>query len=203
LFEEQEQGRAEGPPERSARPHEDDLRLAREALRGSPAARHRFAEIMLCVPKFVAVINARQARPLSPQELEDVTQETLIQVWRRLDSYAGLASLQTWAYRFCQRTLSTHRRGLRRRDRTPEPVEPLDQPARPERQIDFGWVHAALDKLREPDLTIVRHRHFDQMSFVAIARRLEMPESSAKAAYRRALARLRDLLGREMREEGS
>lgn len=202
MFEKQEQSEAAELPRGEGHPHQDDLALAREALRGSPAARLRFAEIMLCVPKFVAVLNSRRSSPLAPQELEDVVQECLTQIWRRLDSYAGRSSLQTWAYRFCQHTLSAHRRSLGRLGRVTEGVEPPDPPAPPERTGDFDGLHAALERLREPELSIVRLKHFDRMSFAAIARRLGMPESSAKAAYQRALQRLRDLLGGGLRGEG-
>jgi RNA polymerase sigma-70 factor (ECF subfamily) len=145
------------------------------------------------------VINGRQQQPLSQEELDDVVQETLTQIWRRLDSYRGLASLQTWAYRFAALTFSSHRRALGRR--VPGEDGPSAEPqAPPDRSADFAWVHAAIERLREPDLSIVRHRHFDHMGFGSIASRLGIPESSAKAAYHRALERLRDLLGAEMRE---
>lgn len=203
MFEQQAKGDAAAKPREEGLPHRGDLELVREALRGSPAARARFSELMLCVPKFVSVINARQAAPLSVQELDDVAQESLTSIWRRLDGYAGRASLQTWAYRFCQLTYTAHRRALGSRAPVGEVSESLDPPAPAERPADYAWVHVAIEKLREPDLSIVRHRHFDQMSFPTIARRLEMPESTTKAAYQRALQRLRDLLGKEHGEEPS
>ena len=78
------------------------------------------------------------------------------------------------------------------------PVDPPDRVA----PGDYGFVHEALDKVREQDARIVRHRHFDRLGFAEIAARLSIPESSAKAGYRRGLERLRDLLAREVAEEG-
>jgi RNA polymerase sigma-70 factor (ECF subfamily) len=190
-----------GEPREAARPHEADWRLARQALAGSPAARRQFAELMRCVPKFLVLIHARSGLRLRDQDLEDVVQEALAQIWRRLDTYEGRASLQTWAYRFCQRTLSTHRRMQQRRTDRILPAGPVDAPE-PAPRGDYGWVHEALGKVREADARILRHRHFDGLSFAEIAARLSISESGAKAGYRRGLERLRDLLGRQVAEGG-
>jgi RNA polymerase sigma-70 factor (ECF subfamily) len=189
---------------RGTRPHERDWRLAREALAGGPDARREFSERMRCVPKFLVLLRRRRGGgALTDQDLEDVAQETLAHIWRRLDSYEGLASLQTWAYRFCQRTLSTHRRAQQRRsDRilVGGPAE-APEPAAP-RQGDYGWVHEQLEHVREPDVHVLRMRHFDGLGFAEIAARLGLSESGVKVAYRRGLERLREQLGRRVAEEG-
>lgn len=193
---------AAGSDRAGAIAHAQDLLLAREAVAGSSSARRQFAEHMRCVPKFLVVMNARMGRPFSNDELEDIVQEALMEIWRRLDSYAGLASLKTWAYRFCQKVLSSRLRALRRR---PLVVTLEESGGRgPDRAtgLDFEHVYAALDRVDEQGARIVRHKHFDQWTFEEIARRMSIPESSAKAHYHRALKRLREILEPSYREAG-
>jgi RNA polymerase sigma-70 factor, ECF subfamily len=195
--------RAPSAPSGAASPtHAADLRIAQESLRGSTGARRLFAERMRCVPKYLAVMNAKLGRPFTDHELEDLVQETLVEIWRKLESYQGLAALPTWAYRFCQHVLSTK---LRSAGRRPVPVGLDDARARATRatsSLDFEHVYAALERLDARDAEIVRARHFDELTFEAIGLRLSMPESSAKASYHRALARLKELLGPQQREAG-
>jgi RNA polymerase sigma-70 factor (ECF subfamily) len=181
--------------------HELDLQVAREALDGSVAARKRFVEHMRCVPRYLCVLNGRLGRPFSDHELEDLTQETLVEIWRRLDSYAGLASLPTWAFRFCQQVMSSRLRSQRRRPASAELSETQGSPDAPRTSLDFDHVHGALERLPARDATIIRLKHFEELTFEQIAQRLAMPPSSAKADYHRAIERLRELLGK-WHEEG-
>jgi len=181
--------------------HELDLRVAREALDGSMPARKRFVEHMRCVPRYLCVLNGRLGRPFSDHELEDLTQETLFEIWRRLDSYAGLASLPTWAFRFCQQVLSSRLRSQRRRPASAELSESQGSPGASRTSLDFDHVHSALERLPARDATIIRLKHFEELTFEQIAQRLAMPPSSAKADYHRAIDRLRELLGK-WHEEG-
>ncbi len=198
-------GASEGafaPPGATSPTHDSDLRLAREALRGSASARRQFAERMRCVPKYLAVMNAKLGRPFTDHELEDLVQETLVEIWRRLDTYQGLAALQTWAYRFCQHVLSTRLRSAGRRPANVALDDARERAPRAPCSLDYEHVYSALDRLDARDAQIVRARHFDELTFEAIGLRLGMPESSAKANYHRALTRLRDLLGPLHREAG-
>ena len=181
-------------PEQTAL-HALDLQVAREALRGSMPARKRFVEHMRCVPRYLCVLNHRLGRPFSDHELEDLTQETLVEIWRRLDSYAGLASLSTWAFRFCQQVLSSRLRSQRRRPVSAELSESQGSPGAARTSLDFEHVHDALGRLPARDAAIIRLKHFEELTFEQIARRLAMPQSSAKADYHRAIERLRELLG--------
>ncbi len=154
------------------------------------------------MPKFLCVMNARMGRPFGDDELEEVVQEALMEIWRRLDSYAGLASLKTWAYRFCQKILSSRLRSQRRRPRAHSLDDTGWRGADPASAGDFEHVHAALDRMDERSARIVRHKHFDQWTFQQIARNLSIPESSAKLQYQRAIARLREILEPLRKESG-
>jgi RNA polymerase sigma-70 factor (ECF subfamily) len=175
--------------------HEMDRNTAREALGGSVPARKRFVEHMRCVPRYLCVLNHRLGRPFSDHELEDLSQETLVEIWRRLDSYAGLASLQTWAFSFCQQVMSSRMRSRKRRPASAELSDSQGSPDAPASSLDFEHVHNALERLPARDATIIRLKHFEELTFEQIAERLAMPPSSAKADYHRSIERLRELLG--------
>ena len=181
--------------------HEPDLQVAREALLGSVPARKRFVERMRCVPRYLCVLNGRLGHPFTDHELEDLSQETLVEIWRRLDSYAGLASLNTWAFRFCQQVMSSRLRGRRRRPVSAELPEFQASRDTPGSSLDFEHVHNALDRLPAREAAIIRLKHFEELTFEQIAERLTMPASSAKADYHRSIERLRELLGK-WHEEG-
>ncbi len=69
----------------------------------------------------------------SPDEAEDVVQETLLRAWRALERFEPRAQLQTWLYRIATNACLDE---LERRPRRPEPVDPfpetpLDEDAAP------------------------------------------------------------------------
>lgn len=147
---------------------------------------------MRCVPRFLAALAARRGAPLHPSELEDLVQDALFQIWRRLASFEGWAALETWSYRFCQHTLSSHLRARRRGLARPPHDEVGDGVAA--EHPDYGWIHELLERVSEANARIVRLRHFEQRTFAQIAAELELPESTVKARYQRALQRLRSFL---------
>src|SRR5213592_4088208 len=62
----------------------------------------------------------------SPQDAEDVVQETLLRAWRGLDRFQGRASLPTWLYRIATNACLDE---IERRPRRPEPVQPFPDEA--------------------------------------------------------------------------
>lgn len=184
------------------RSYDDDLRLVREALAGSLQARRRFCDRMRCVPKILAVKNARLGRPLSDEDVEDLAQEALVAIWRRLDSYQGLAALETWAYRFCHLVLSAHRRKLGRRRLSLPFVEADEAGVTHASTLEYEHVYRALEKVGPENAQVVRLRHFEHLSFEEIAVRLSNPTSTVKTHYYKTLARLREVLEPMRREAG-
>lgn len=177
--------------------HRDDLSLARGALDGSHQARCEFAVRMRCVARILAVKNRRRGSLFGREELEDLVQETLLTIWKRLPQYEGLSSLETWAYRFCEHSLLNSLRVRSRR--TPVLSLPGGEPAadHDRGEVDLERVEQAIDRVGSLAARVVRLHHFEGLTFDAIARHLAFPASTIKTHYYRALDRLRELLQHE------
>ncbi len=176
-----------------------DLALVRSALRGSPEAVREFTERMRCVPRMLAAKNARIGQALRPEELEDLVQDTLVSIWRRLDSFAGRASLETWAYSFCHHELANRLRSKQRRPQGPE-LREEEAPTKVAKVLEYDHVYRAIDRLGGEEADIVRLKHFEELTFDGIGARLEISPNTAKTRYYRALGRLRELLAPQMEE---
>ena len=162
-------------------------------MSGSDHARTEFVERMKCVPRILAAKNARMGSPLNDADVEDVVQETLVAVWRRLPTFEGRAALETWVYRFCHLTLCKF---LESRRRVPRPVETLEDveeetPSDPQK---YEQVYRALERIDQDEAAVLRLKHFEQQTFEEIGRRLAVSPNTAKTRYYRGLERLRDLL---------
>lgn len=185
--------------------HRGDLELVREVLRGSPAALEKLIERLRCIPQILSERNVRSGSPLSDEDLTDLTQETLITVWKKLPSFEGRSTLETWVYSFCMHQMMN---ALRSKKRLPQLVsdEALEFPdaenrTTPSGSLEYEHVHACLRGLDHTQESVIRLKHFSALTFEEIALRLVMSQSSVKTVYYRGLERLRGLLNRHMREE--
>lgn len=182
---------------------QEDLRLTRRAREGDAEALELFVERMRCIPRILAVKNRRAGSPLASEDLADLAQDVFGTVWRRLDSYAGEASLESWVFRFCVLMLMD---AVRRRSRRPVPLAGSEEGPASEppggggaRQaavepLDYEHVHAALDRLPREESEVVVLKQFDGLTFERIAERLNLSPNTAKTRYYRGLERLRGLL---------
>ena len=77
------------------------------------------------------------ARVYAGQDSEDLLQEILLQIWKSLDSFDELSSIQTWAYRVAINTSLQWRRsvGRKRKNLPAENIE-LAHIGKPAREID-------------------------------------------------------------------
>jgi RNA polymerase sigma-70 factor (TIGR02960 family) len=82
----------------------------------------------------------------SPQDAEDLLQETLLAAWRGLERYEGRASLRAWLYR-----IATNRclNALRAKTRRPREVNPMLKPPEPTRRTEPVWLEPYPDVLLE------------------------------------------------------
>lgn len=176
--------------------HPEDRLLINDVLAGRPAARAAFVERMRVVGRMLAARNRRLAHPLQEAELADVVQETLLQVWRKLPTYRGDASLETWAWRFSSLELASARR---KRARTSARLagevvddvasEPDDEPAPLDDELA-----ALLKHLSPREAAVVRLVHVDTLGLREAAERLGISVSSVKTHYYRALEKLRAVI---------
>ena len=81
----------------------------------------------------------------SPQDAEDVVQETLLRAWQGLSRFQRHSSVRTWLYRIATNACLDE---LRRRPRRPEPVQPFPD-ARVEEAAAPVYEPAARYALRE------------------------------------------------------
>jgi len=174
-----------------------DQHLAGRALRGDSSAKDALAERWRGVPQFLRWQNRRLGAPLSEHELEDAIQDCLVDLWRKLPRYDGTCSLSTWARGFaCKQMLrSLHGRPDRSRPTLVEEHVALeDDPGLDRLEAEEAVLHA-LSRLEDQDADIVQRKHLESMTFEEISLHFDMPLSSVKSRYYRALDRLRRSLG--------
>ncbi len=140
-----------------------------------------------------------------PLEAEDVVQEVFVRLWRRdravLDTEGHLVP---WLLRVT-RTRAIDRLRTRARHARLEPMlheadESAHAPVEPNEAATPGWhvhrtVHAALGELPPEQRAILMLCYFDGLSQSEVADRLAIPLGTVKTRSRRALARLREVLG--------
>lgn len=172
-----------------------DLAVVRRVLQGEAAARDELIDRIACLPAMVRVQHARRGAPLPADELDDVVQEVLLALWRKLARFDGRVPLLMWAHGFVSVELhkALERRGRRQRRTVAATTEPAAPPAAPE--LDRERLHRALADEPRVDAQILRLRHFEGLDFETVARTLGMPLNTVKTRHYRCLERLRRRLG--------
>ncbi|MCP3919532.1 MAG: RNA polymerase sigma factor [bacterium] len=168
------------------------------AIRRDPEAVEAFLQRIPCVRRILAFKNAQHGRPLGAAELDDLVQETLFSVWKKLDHYSGRGALEAWLYRFC---FLEYMSRLRKLKRQPKLIEDLGGDDRSERAApaepshgEYEDVYLGLERLGPPEADIIRLKHLEELTFEEIAQRMGDSPNTVKTRYYRGLARLRDLL---------
>ena len=125
---------------------------------------------------------------------DDLTQETFVNVWRGLRSYAGAASAKTWIYRVA---VNTCLRELRRRSRrTPTTTTPAAaEPAAPQPSGDprLERLYAALARLADVD-RLIYVLTLEGQTRAEIAAITGLSAEALRVRIHRANARLRQLV---------
>ncbi|MCA8951716.1 MAG: sigma-70 family RNA polymerase sigma factor [Planctomycetes bacterium] len=172
------------------------LELVRAALDGDARARDCVIEELACVPTMVRIKCQRLGGRLSAHELDDVAQNVLLAVWRKLAQWDGRAPLEHWAYGFVAiELLKTLERRARR-----AAVEQIGDtalaasPAAAGGEVDGERLGLAVAQLEAGDQEIVRLKHHEELTFDEIAARLAVSANTVKTRYYRAIQRLRGLL---------
>lgn len=184
-----------------------DLAFVRDVLAGEADAVRSFVERMRCIPRVQRIRNEKLGRPLAPEDLADLAQETFSVVWGKLAEFRGEAALETWVHHFCVLSLLNHVRRKTRESRRREREELVGEaPSRPGARTfasDLDLVHEALDGLPPDEREVIRLKQLCGRSFTEISALLGISANTAKTRYYRGLGVLRDTLGKAFGEESS
>ncbi len=130
---------------------------------------------------------------------EDVTAQTFLRAWEKLDSVRDATRFDAWLFRIA------HNAALNEcRRQSPIPLEQAPESADecpaidPERRAlsaaDGAAVRDALGALGEDQRTVVALRAFGRLSFREIGEQTGRSEQAARVTHHRALKRMRDAL---------
>jgi len=194
------------PSASETKTHREDLDLVRSVLANDPIAVEAFVLRMRCVGSILKVRNARFGRPLDSAAMEDLVQDTLIVIWRKLGTYAGRGPLEAWAYRISSYELFSALRAARRLPRTESEFDLVyaAQIPAPEDSAEASHTGNRLMRhLQGREAQIVRLKHYENLSFEEIAKLLEVAPSTAKTHYYRAVEKLRTILTPLLAELGT
>jgi RNA polymerase sigma-70 factor (TIGR02960 family) len=127
----------------------------------------------------------------SPDDAEDLVQETLLAAWRGLEQFEGRASVRNWLYRIAtNRSLDALRAGRRR----PEDLQRMTEMPEPTRFGDPIWLEPYADALLEgvPDQAPGPEARYEAREATALAFIVGLQHLPPQ---QRAVLVLRDVLG--------
>jgi len=133
---------------------------------------------------------------VAPNDLEDVTHDVFLTVYRKLDSFDPSRPLKPWLFGFAFRVASDHRRlGRHRRERIGEPPDARDpSPTALDHAVTdelVGIARSALDALELDRRAVFMLHELDECPMPEVARNLGIPLNTAYSRLRLARADLR------------
>lgn len=182
--------------------YESDLSLAQAAQNGSAPHVDELLDRLRLVPRILRAQNARLGKPMNEAALDDIAQDVFLIIWSKLDAYDGARPFEAWAYRICRYELMN---GIRRQHRHAMAEVHPDVPEGEARATpwDYEEVHLGLETLPRTEASVVRLKHFEELTFEQIGARLAISGNTAKTRYYRGLARLEEFLGERQRLDGT
>ncbi|WP_347754238.1 sigma-70 family RNA polymerase sigma factor [Agrococcus sp. ProA11] len=175
----------------------EDLEAAR--LSAAFAADPSPEVLRLVYERWGGMVYAIALRAMAPHDAEDVVQQTFVSVWRSRDSYDPAAGpLGAWIVTIARRRIADHWRARSQHELATEPealAAALEQGAGDpvlDSVEDALTVQEQLERIGEPQRTIVRLAVIEDRSTAWIAETLAMPVGTVKSHLSRALRRLRD-----------
>lgn len=168
-----------------------DLQLVEEVRNGQ---RSSFSELVKRHQKGLLRLSMRFVKDLDIAQ--DVVQESFIKTYEKLNSFEGRSSFKSWLY---QITVNTARNKLREDRYDFSDIEDVQLGIDP--QAEKSLVHRAVgeilnvevEKLPFKQKTALVLRVYEDMSFSEIAEIMECPYDTAKANYRHALLKLKEV----------
>ena len=144
---------------------------------------------------------------VAPSDLEDVSHDVLLDVYRKIDTYDPERPLKPWLFAFSFRAASEYHRRRRVRGEVRESVEAIDtSPLVEERLVECenrALVATALESLDLDRRAVFVLHDLDDVPVPEIARTLNIPLNTAysrlRVARERFVKALRRLRGQEVR----
>ena len=175
-----------------------DLELIRQAQSGD---RHAFNTLVVKHQRRVAWAISGIVK--SPQEVEELTQDTFIKAWRGILSFRGDSKLSTWLHRIAVNTAKNHlvaqksRISMTDTQRTDDPdavsPEGIDEED-PERLMAgrqiAETVARAMQELPEVERAAIELRELEGRSYDEIAAALDCPVGTVRSRIFRARERI-------------
>lgn len=181
-------------------PDLDDDQITRRFLDGATDG------LALVYRRWGPLVLGLARRAVGPIDAEDVTQQVFVSAWRSRDRFdAGRGAMGSWLVGITRHRIADH---LRRRVLTAEVstdpdvlfaglADDTDGRWSPEHVAAQLSLHEELERIGEPQRTIVWLAYFEDLTHVQIATRLELPLGTVKSHLTRTLHRMRA----SMREE--
>ena len=152
--------------------------------------------------RFAPLIRSLALRRLSdPAAADDVVQEVFIRAWKYRESYAPeRSSLVAWLVGITRNvaagmgTARIREESLRETAARQRREENDDGPGHPDRVADKVVIDEELNRLGEPQGSILRLAFHEDLTHQQIADRLQMPLGTVKSHIRRSLVHLRQRL---------
>lgn len=127
----------------------------------------------------------------NPSEAEDIAQDALLRAWRRRSTLRETTRRNQWLAAIVRNEAFRQRARLR-----PDPIGTLEawdgaEDAQVVATVERADLHAALKKLSVRERELLALRYTEDLTQNAIARRLGVPEGTAKVWLHRARKKLR------------
>lgn len=176
----------------------DDAELIAETLHGLPES------FGLLVRKHQdRLYNAVVCLMGNMEDARDVVQETMLQAFRRLETFRQSSGFYTWLYRIAFNMAASHRRRKRfvvsvDEGRANNGAEPIDAEPTPDaccaRDEQRQLVRQAIAQLPDEQRAVLVLREMDGLHYDAIAEALALPVGTVRSRLHRARMQLRELL---------
>jgi RNA polymerase sigma-70 factor (ECF subfamily) len=154
----------------------------------------RFARLVREHSPAVGNYLRRRLYPLTPSDLDDLVEETLVVVWRRLDSVPADAELP-WMLGVARNVLRNARRSKSRRSAFEATLSPASNEASAEEYVVADTsVRDALAALSDDDREVLLLNAWDGLDTHALGTYLVISTNAAAVRLSRAQSRFRELL---------
>ena len=176
----------------------DDVELIQQCLAGDQSA---FAKL---VKKYQKSVHALAWRKIGDFHIaEEVTQDTFLQVHKKLGTLKDPQRFEGWLYRIASRQCQAwlrkkHMQTQSLEETDPELIETMtysqyiaEEQAKAATDAQRNIVHKLLARLQESERTVVTLHYFGEMTCEEISRFLGVSASTVKSRLRRARFRLR------------